>query len=109
LRGFGDGCSYVWCESHYGIAERSLYDQLALTLMLEQPAKMNSDWYESMLVKDPWNYRAMFGLGVLYHNKGLFKTALEIYKRLIGLRPNFDRPYEMMAFIYLETKDMKLA
>lgn len=66
-------------EKHYRIEELSLYDQLAVALMLERPAIMNANWYESMLENDYFNYRALFGFAVLCHNKGYFKKAVEIY------------------------------
>jgi tetratricopeptide (TPR) repeat protein len=46
-----------------------------------------------LLEKDALNYKALYGLALTKHNAGHIGEAIEIYKKVIQIKPDFDKPY----------------
>jgi tetratricopeptide (TPR) repeat protein len=53
--------------------------------------------------------KILYGLALAEHNFDNDAKALNIYKEIIEKWPKFDKPYQMVAFIYLRQNDYKQA
>jgi Tfp pilus assembly protein PilF len=62
-----------------------------------------------MVGSHPGNFKFVFGLALAEHNADYTEAALQLYQRVIELNPNFNKSYEMIAFIYLSDKKLDLA
>jgi hypothetical protein len=54
-----------------------------------------------MAKKHPENYRLLYGLAVTEYNHGYMVAAKEICNKIIKIKPQFSKSYQMLAFIIL--------
>jgi len=81
------------------------YDSLSLCLSkIKLDDKENSNlwikWYEQLIEKHPKNYQLHFGLGNLLYNQEIYEEAVTAYSKVIGIKPNFIKPYVDTALVY---------
>lgn len=101
-KGFSEGKCLDWYQKTYNLSQLSLYDQLALCNMLNPDYSSQKQWYQEIIAKDPYNYKALYGLAITEHNNGNINNALKLYKKVISINPDYNKSYEMIAFIHHE-------
>jgi hypothetical protein len=52
------------------------------------------------MIKSTNDYRLIYGLANLEYNNRKFTEAEMLYKRCVGLKPDFDQIYQKLANIY---------
>jgi tetratricopeptide (TPR) repeat protein len=52
-----------------------------------------------MLVKDPTNVKALFELGTIYERQGMYDQAIEEYRKVLKINPDFVDAIEHLAFL----------
>jgi hypothetical protein len=57
-------------------------------------------WYLEMIDDYPENFAFAMGYAHLLCNKSIFDEAIDYYERVKGMKHNWVRPLECMAYIY---------
>src|SRR6266511_5427670 len=52
-----------------------------------------------VLVKEPNNAKALFELGNLYERQGMYEQAIQEYRKVLNINPNFVDAIEHLAFL----------
>jgi tetratricopeptide (TPR) repeat protein len=52
-----------------------------------------------ILVKEPNNAKALFELGNLYERQGMYEQAIQEYRKVLNINPNFVDAIEHLAFL----------
>jgi len=74
------------------------YEQLGL-LLAERGDKKAVDYYQNALRINPQNSLTRYNLGIFYQEQGAFEAAMEVYKELVTIDPNYSDAYYNMGYI----------
>lgn len=77
---------------------------MGLCLLVKQDYKTlnnQKSFYRELSKVFSTDYRVWYGLALVYHNNRGYKDAETLYWKVAKMQPDFDKPYEMMAFIEL--------
>lgn len=87
----------------------SAYEQIGL-LFADRGDKRAVDYYKNALRINPKNSLTRYNLGIFYQEQGAIESAMEVYKELVAIDPNYaDAYYNMGYIIYTQNKSVEKA
>jgi tetratricopeptide (TPR) repeat protein len=85
------------------------YEQIGL-LFADRGDKRAVDYYQNALRINPKNSLTRYNLGIFYQEQGAFESAMEVYKELVNIDPNYSNAYYNMGYIiYTQNKSLEKA